>query len=117
MRNLDVILSHAAVSVLLIYDFFPNLHGVIDIPKSLLMILMLIAVLFGLFNSSINGEKNNQHYKYQIFSLVYLLALTVLLTILGGHSQVGISIKNPIIWLLAIITLFSIFKNNKRTAE
>lgn len=109
MKILENIIIPLFLSILLVYDFFPSLQNIFYIPRSLLIALMLIAiVLFA------NKNKEKTSVKFKVFITVYLLALTALLTALGGHSLSGISIKNPLIWMIAIVTVLEGFKTKKQ---
>lgn len=114
MKILENIIIPLFLSILLIYDFFPSLQNIFYIPRSLLIALMLIAiVLFAIINYT-NKNKEKTSVKFKVFFTIYLLALTALLTVLGGHSLSGISIKNPLIWMIAIVTVLEGFKTKKQ---
>jgi hypothetical protein len=47
-------------------------------------------------------------------SMLYLLSLVVVFTVLGGVSQVGISLNSPILWIVIVISIYEIYAQNKK---
>ena len=102
-------------TLLLVYDFFPNLNDLFYISKSLFIILMLVILLIGYFaNRVLKDESPKFNLWCQVGFTSYLLALLVVLTLLDGASQVGISLSNPIVWILLVITYYDSGKEYKK---
>ncbi|HWK23330.1 MAG TPA: hypothetical protein VNS08_09905 [Ureibacillus sp.] len=110
MNNLlsKVFLLLAALSfcLLIILDFFP----VIEFHK----IYSFIGILLFGFLSAITDKNNSSKNKpaKQILLMwaiapTALILLLVVLTLLGGHSESGVGIDNPVIWILYIGTIIS----------
>lgn len=108
-----MLLMLLSVTVLLAYDFFPTFNNLIIIPKPLLITLIIIIVLVSIFSNRTQKEDSREIIRYQIITLLYLFMLVILFTILGGTSQVGIALRNPILWIVAI-SLFEIFQQQKK---
>lgn len=103
-----------AMTVLIAYDFFPTFNNLIIIPKSLLITLIIIIVLVSIFLNRTQKEESIEILHYQFITLLYLFMLIVLFTILGGSSQVGITLRNPATWFVIAISVFEIFQQKKR---
>lgn len=103
-----------AITVLLAYDFFPTFDYLIMIPKPLLITLIIIIVLASIFSNRIQKEDSQEVLRYQIINLLYLFMLVVLFTILGGSSQIGITLRNPLVWIVIAISVFEIFQQQKK---
>ena len=103
-----------AMTVLLAYDFFPKFNNLIIIPKPLLITLIIFIVLASIFSNRIQKVDSIEILRYQIITLLYLFMLVVLFTILGGSSQVGITLRNPVLWIVIAISVFEIFQQQKK---
>lgn len=102
-----------AVTYLLIQDYFPHLMG-FAIGKWIAIAVIAVLFLSGGFTAKI-GEDEKSQAIWMLGSTFYLLALLIVLPLLGGTSSMGISLSNPIIWLLLAITAVQIyFKISKR---
>lgn len=102
-----------AVTYLLVQDYFPQLIG-FAMGKWIAVAVMAILFLSGGFAARRNKDEKSQAF-WMLGSTFYLLALLIVLPLLGGTSSMGISLGNPIIWLLLAITTMQIyFKMSKR---
>ena len=119
MRPIEIILA-LCVTILLVYDYFP------DIPfAEAVSLVVLIVVMLGLFMMTVyrNRKRNpDQHtiFRSHVFFVVYIVALMALLTALGGESQVGIGFDNGIFWAALAIALMEIsfqWRRMKQTQE
>ena len=103
-----------AMTVLLAIDFFSTFDYLTIISKPLLITLIIIIVLASVFSNRIQKENSHEVLRYQIITLLYLFMLVVLFTILGGSSQIGITLRNPLLWLVIAISVFEIFQQQKK---
>lgn len=96
-----------AMTYLLVQDYFPQLMG---LASGKWIAVAVIAVLFlsGGFTAK-KGKDEKSQAIWMLGSTFYLLALLVVLPLLGGKSSMGISLSNPIIWLLLAITVVQIY--------
>ena len=108
------VLSLLSITILLVYDFFPNLIEIIYLPKSILFALLIIIVIFSIFVNRFQKDDSRIILLWQIVSTSYLLSLIVVFTVLGGISQVGISLKSPVLWIVIGISIYEIYKQNKK---
>lgn len=103
-----------AMTILLAYDFFSNLFAHIVIPKILGVLIMLILVSVSIFYSRLKTDKLKEILVWQLTSTCYLFLLIVIFTLSGGVSKVGISLKNPILWMVLAISVIEIYQQKKK---
>ncbi|ARJ37639.1 hypothetical protein CSV71_15360 [Sporosarcina sp. P21c] len=109
-----IVLLVLHITVLLAYDFFSNFNELFYIPKLLFIGLILLILLGGFFeNRYLKNESLKYGYLFQIALTSYLLTVLIVFTLLGGVSQVGISLSSPVVWILLIITFYDIRKEYK----
>lgn len=102
--------------LLIIIDFFPN----INIDKNIFVIGVL---LFGILSSILDRtlkSKSKTAKQSLIVSIIIPIALIiylVLLTILGGSSQSGIGLNNPVVWLLYIAAILGGYIKYKKSTN
>ncbi|MFS0763546.1 hypothetical protein [Peribacillus phoenicis] len=91
-------------SILIIFDYFPNI--VFNaIPKTTLTIgIISLALIYIVINRGNAKESENSLILEAVF-IFYTLVLLVVLTLMGGKSNVGISLKNPILWFVLLLTI------------
>ena len=109
-----IVLLLLALTTLLAYDFFPDLIEFIYLPKSLVVALLIIIGIFSIFSSRFQKDNSRITLLWQMVSLVYLLLLIVVFTVLGGISQVGISLKNQVFWIVIATSIYEIYEQNKK---
>lgn len=109
-----IVLILLTMTTLLAYDFFPDLLEFFYLPKSILFALLIIIVIFSIFANRFQKDDSRIILLWQIVSTSYLLSLIVVFTVLGGISQVGISLKSPVLWIVIGISIYEIYKQNKK---
>lgn len=95
-------------TLLLVNDFFPNFSSILNIPKPLFLGLLLA----GFF--ALHFQKDNSKmfiFWWEVVLMFYLFSLIVSFNLLGGTSQVGLSLSNPVPWVLLVISLYKIKKD------
>lgn len=96
-------------TILFIYDYFPNISLLVEVPKSVFCFLVIgLYIVSLLFNRKRSVDSKNV-FKWQAFTIVYILFLMGLFTILGGESATGISFSNGYFWIVLLIALIEIF--------
>ncbi|WHY58836.1 hypothetical protein [Peribacillus simplex] len=91
-------------SFLMIFDYFPHLVFK-DIPKTALTIGMIsLAVVYIIINRKTEKDCENALIGEAVF-IFYMLVLIGLLTVMGGKSTVGISLNNPMLWFVLLLTI------------
>lgn len=91
-------------SFLMIFDYFP--HPVLkDIPKTVLTIgVVSLAVVYIVINRKTEKDCENSLIGEAVL-IFYMLVLIGVLTVMGGKSTVGISLNNPMLWFVLLLTI------------
>lgn len=106
-----------SLTILLVYDYFPNIPLQNIISKNVLILLMVALFLLSLLFKRYRNSNNLETFKWQLFTTVYLVFLMVLLTILGGQSTCGISFKNVFFWIALSISCLQMFFQLKKEKQ
>lgn len=96
-----------AMTYLLVQDHFPHLMGFAMGKWAAIAVISILFLAGGFAKNRQSDEK--MHAIWMLGSTFYLLALLVVLPLLGGTSSMGISLGNPIIWMLLAITAAQIY--------
>lgn len=106
----------AVFTILMINDFFPNLLILIEVPKG--AILGTIFIIFISISFFSNPEKEEERaLKWNVAMSFYLPFLIVLLSLLGGHSETGISMSDPLVLVLMFISFLEVYKKLKQKSS
>ncbi|WP_025028494.1 hypothetical protein [Caldalkalibacillus mannanilyticus] len=95
------------IAIIFINDFFPQYILNQVLSNKLTAILMIaFALIFSLLPISWERKTEKEEIidsiKSDVLLLLYIVALAVILNLLGGTSQVGITFKNPIVLLILL---------------
>lgn len=105
-------------TLLMVNDFFPDLWPAMDVHKGIIFgTILLIFVCISYFS---NPEKEaDRTLKWNVAMSIYLPLLIVLLSLFGGRSETGISMSNPLVWILMFISFLEVYKQfkQKRTCD
>ncbi|KGR78596.1 hypothetical protein [Ureibacillus sinduriensis] len=97
-------LTVVCFGLLIIIEFFQN----INIDKKIMVIsVLLFGILSSIFERTITSKIKTAKQSLIISIIIptALIIYLVLLTILGGSSQSGIGLNNPVVWLMYIATI------------
>lgn len=103
-----------AITLLFVYDYFPNNPLPDALPKGVLIALILGLFLLSLIFKKYRNTNNQEILKWQIFMTLYILFLMGVLTILGGQSSSGIAFDNGFLWVALFIALIEIYSQWKK---
>ncbi|MGE6299895.1 hypothetical protein [Guptibacillus hwajinpoensis] len=109
-----------SITVLLIYDYFPNVSLKERLTPTILLSLMFGTVVALFLLKSFREYTVKELFKSQLFTLVYLLFLLGVLKLAGGESALGISFSHLGVWVVVIISflqLVVLWKKLKRERE
>lgn len=105
------------LTTLLTYDYFNVLSEIIVISNSTFIFIFIGLIIVSLIFERKKEVNNSKTLKWQIFIVVYIIALMVLFSLLGGESTVGISFSNPLFWIVLGIALLDILFDWKRRTK
>ena len=111
------LLAAGFFTLMFVIDFFPN----IGIPMNVVIIGVVICIVLALITRQ-KGEavfrSSKQELMFTIFSGIYIFSILLILTLLGGSSQVGLSLTNTMLWAFYVIgVLFSYTKYKKELKQ
>ena len=107
-------------TLIVVIDFFPDIG--INISIGIMGVVTFIVLAF---ITRQNGEpvfkSSKQKLIFTFFSGIYIFSLLIILSLLGGVSQVGIEWTNPILWglfLIEVLVSYTKYKKElKRTSN
>ena len=113
IHNLFSGLTIFSFILMIVVDFFPE---AINIQlRTILFILILVGIIAALTKDKAIIKSNPIISKVPTLSFgTSLILLLVILTLMGGQSESGIGINNPIIWLLYFASVISVLFKKKR---
>lgn len=105
-------------TLLIIYDFFPNLIEVVKFPAHNLKLVLVLLLVVSLILPNAKSKKGDSR-KGNFFPFLYFFVLFLILTLLGGESQSGL--VDPyfigIFLLLLFLELIKYFKFKKKVGN
>lgn len=107
-------LNVLCLTILIAYDYFPNVLQIVKVPKLVIIFLLIGLLLVSmLFERKISVDDKDA-IKWQVFITTYILFLMGLFTVLGGESAIGMSFTNGFFWLVLLISLIKILTHWKK---
>ena len=74
--------------------------------------MILVVGFFSRITQKDNSPETD--FRWQIGMSLYVLLLIIVFTLFGGRSQVGLSLSNPIVWILFVISMIDSMKSYKK---
>ncbi len=105
------------ITLLLIYDYFPNLILKEMISKDIIIWIIVGTVLISFFFKEAKNHTAEASFKSQLFGLIYIFFLMIALKIAGGESSVGISFDSGFFYIVLIIALVQLVIQWKKMRE
>ncbi|SEN72075.1 hypothetical protein SAMN05192533_11862 [Mesobacillus persicus] len=109
-KPLDI-MNLLAITLLFIYDYFPESLLAYKIPKFLVISAFFGIIILSFLLKRYRNRDSKEILKWQLTSTIYILLLMSLLTALGGESVSGLSLDSGLVW---IVLLFSIYEMSTR---
>ncbi len=104
------------ITLLLVDDYFPSTLSSLGIPVWSLYALLGILVLVSLLTHNPELEKRFRLHE-SILLAVYPMLVMVLLAMLGGESESGLSVTSPLLWILWGAVLWMGWRDYKKDKE
>ncbi|MFC4411788.1 hypothetical protein ACFOZY_15465 [Chungangia koreensis] len=102
------------ITILLAYDYFPALYSIFYLPKPWMFFALAAILIISFFVNRRYEESAKQLLIRHVVVLVYSLLLLSIFTLIGGSSQVGISLDNPALWIVVVIGILQINRQRKK---
>ncbi|QMT17219.1 hypothetical protein H1Q58_14850 [Planococcus maritimus] len=87
------------MTLLLVDDYFPGVLSSLGIPVWSLYVLLGILVLVSLLTHNPELEKRFGLHALLLLT-IYPMLVMVLLALLGGESESGLSVTSPLLWII-----------------
>ncbi|AUD14965.1 MULTISPECIES: hypothetical protein [unclassified Planococcus (in: firmicutes)] len=104
------------ITLLLVDDYFPGTLSSLGIPEWSLYALLGVLVLVSLLTHNPELEKRFRLHEL-ILLAVYPMLVMILLTILGGDSESGLSVTSPFLWIFWGIILWLGWRDYQKEKE
>ncbi|KON67612.1 hypothetical protein AKG34_01245 [Peribacillus butanolivorans] len=92
-------------SGLMIFDYFPNIVFN-DMSKTTMTIgIIAVVIIYLVINRKTDEDNEKNSFIGEAAFILYTLVLIGVLTLMGGKSTVGISLNNPILWFVLLLTI------------
>ncbi|MDH5160039.1 hypothetical protein [Heyndrickxia oleronia] len=111
------LIFYIVFSLALCYDYFPTLFPATLFQKWIFFFAILILFVIGLIKDQIKNSSEQNVFPAQLFFHIFSIVFIGALTFLGGESHSGISLTNPILWIVFTVSLIQIFLQRKKTKE
>ncbi|MDW0109682.1 hypothetical protein [Sporosarcina aquimarina] len=104
-----------SATIVIAYDFFPKLNEIVTIPRPVVMLLLLLIVSLGFFVTKLRKDHSaKSNFVWHVAFMSYLFGLILIFTLLGGISQVGLSLSSPALWLVIAISVVELVREYKK---
>lgn len=94
------------IAIGLAMDYFPGLTGGV-VGSTAIFILIFLCFIGAVVAEILLPRKQNKKvnvplFEHDLFFILYVIALIALYTLLGGISQIGLTIAHPVLWVFVV---------------
>ena len=95
-------------TLLFVNDFFPATSLAALLSKKIILIILIVLVCINMMVSK--GTFSKLSKKAYAGLTLYTVGLWIVLTLLGGESQIGLSFNSPIFYLIVLVLGFDLLR-------
>ncbi|MFJ7887708.1 hypothetical protein ACIQYL_06470 [Lysinibacillus xylanilyticus] len=102
-------------TLLFVNDFFPHTIIAEILSKKIILLILMALVIIQIASDKDRYKKLSK--KAYVGLTVYTVGLWIVLTLLGGESQIGLSFNSPIFYIIVLLLaldLLRIFRQSKK---
>jgi hypothetical protein len=102
-------------TLLFVNDFFPHTAIAEILSKKIILLILMALVIIQIASDKDRYKKLSK--KAYVGLTVYTVGLWIVLTLLGGESQIGLSFNSPIFYIIVLLLaldLLRIFRQSKK---
>lgn len=104
-----------AITMLMAFDFFPNLNDLLNIPKPVVIVFLLLILFLGFYTTPLlKNSILRSNFLWGVTTVFYLIGLIIVFSLFGGNSQVGLSLSSPALWVVLAISVFELYREYKK---
>jgi hypothetical protein len=107
------VLAVCFFTLMVVIDFFPDIGINMSIGTIGIITFIVIVVITRQKGEPV-FKSSKQELIFTVLSGIYLFSLLIILNLLGGVSQVGIELTNPILWGLYLIGVIGAYIKYKK---
>ena len=94
------------IAIGLAMDYFPEVTGGAVGERAIFTLIFLCFIAAVVAEVLLPRKKNKKIsvpiFEHDLFFIMYVIALIALYTFLGGHSQIGLTIAHPVLWIFVV---------------
>jgi len=95
-------------TLLFVNDFFPTTTLAELLSKKIILVILIVLVCIQMMTSKGTYKKISK--KAYAGLTLYTIGLWIVLTLLGGESEIGLSYNSPIFYLIVIVLGFDLLR-------
>lgn len=115
MKIARELLAYVLVFALLSMDFFSEWHIWIVVPKTIVVLIFIVGMLFSFApTKKLDLEAN---FWLQLRVMLVIVVMIVALPLFGGKSQIGLSLNEPFFIIVIVLCVFQLHMQWKRVKQ
>ncbi|KOS62059.1 hypothetical protein FJQ98_08205 [Lysinibacillus agricola] len=102
-------------TLLFVNDFFPHTTIAEILSKKIILLILVALVIVQIATDK--GRYKKLSKKVYVGLTIYTVGLWIVLTLLGGESQIGLSFNSPIFYIIVLLLaldLLRVYRQSKR---
>ncbi|MFJ7368915.1 hypothetical protein ACIQVU_05560 [Lysinibacillus sp. NPDC098008] len=99
-------------TLLFVNDFFPDTALAATLTKKLILIILIVLVIIQIVADKGQYKKLSQ--KTYVGLTLYTVGLWIVLTLLGGKSQIGLSFTSPLFYIIVVLLGLDLLRVSKQ---
>ncbi|MFJ7951384.1 hypothetical protein ACIQZG_07635 [Lysinibacillus sp. NPDC096418] len=105
----------AFFTFIVIIDFFPSMAFADVISKKVIFAIIIALIILQLVVTK--GREDKLSLKQHLYLTIYIVGLWITLTLLGGHSQVGLSLNTPLFYIAILLHTFNLLRMYRQSKD
>ncbi|MGE7673770.1 hypothetical protein ACQKMV_09365 [Lysinibacillus sp. NPDC094403] len=102
-------------TLLFVNDFFPHTTIAGTLSKKIILLILIALVIVQIATDK--GRYKKLSKKAYVGLTVYTVGLWVVLTLLGGQSQLGLSFNSPIFYIIVLFLAFDLLRVYRQSKQ
>lgn len=109
--KISTIINYTALTfftLLVINDFFPSTTLAEIFSNKVIIVIIFALIILQLVVT--RGREGKLSLKQHLSLTIYIVGLWITLTLLGGHSQVGVSLNGPFFYIAMVLLAYDLLR-------
>lgn len=99
-------------TLLFVNDFFPATTLAEVLSKKIILVILIVLVIIQI--TTAKGTYKRLSKKAYVGVTLYTVGLWIVLSLLGGESQFGLSFNSPIFYIIVVLLAFDLLRVNRQ---